>query len=48
MKALAADGISPRECTDEELALLTAPEEVELIRHLSAYTDEIIGAARGL
>ena len=46
LKALAADGISPRECTDEELALLTAPEEVELIRHLSAYTDEIIGAAR--
>ena len=46
LKALAADGITPRECTDEELALLTAPEEVELIRHLSAYTDEIIGAAR--
>lgn len=46
LKSLAADGITPRECTDEELALLTAPEEVELIRHLSAYTDEIIGAAR--
>ena len=25
---------------------VSAPEEVELIRHLSAYTDEIIGAAR--
>ena len=46
LKALAAEGISPRECSDEELALLTAPEEVELIRHLSAYTDEIIAAAR--
>ena len=46
LKSLAAEGISPRECSDEELALLTAPEEVELIRHLSAYTDEIIAAAR--
>ena len=29
-KALASDGITPRECTDAELALLTAPEEKEL------------------
>lgn len=46
LKALAAEGISPRECTDEELALLTAPEEIELIRHLSAYTGEIVTAAQ--
>ena len=46
LKALAAEGITPRECTDEELALLTAPEEIELIRHISAYTGEIIGAAK--
>ena len=45
-KALAKDGILPRPCSDEELALLTAPAERELIRHLSAYTDEIIGAAK--
>ena len=45
-KALAADGISPRECADSELALLTAPEEKELINHLSLYTTEIIGAAK--
>ncbi len=46
LKALAAEGIAPRACTDDELALLTAPEEVELIRHLSAYTGEIIAAAK--
>lgn len=45
-KALAAEGISPRDCTDEDLALLTEPEEIELIRHLSAYTGEIVAAAQ--
>ena len=45
-KALAAEGIFPRDCTDEELALLTEPEEIELIRHLSAYTGEIVAAAQ--
>ena len=48
LKALEAEGITPRDCTDEELALLNAPEEIELIRHLSAYTDEIVAAAQGL
>lgn len=46
LKALAADGITPRPCTDEELRLLTAPAELDLIRHLSAYTSEIIEAAK--
>lgn len=45
-KALAKDGISPRACTDEELGLLTAPAEIELIRHLSAYTSELVQAAK--
>ncbi|QEY34677.1 arginine--tRNA ligase [Caproiciproducens galactitolivorans] len=45
-KTLAAEGIHLRDCTDEELALLTAPEEIELIRHLSAFTSEIIAAAQ--
>ncbi len=45
-KTLEADGIKLRECTDEELALLTAPEEIELIRHLSAFTGEIIASAQ--
>lgn len=46
LKALEKDGIIPRKCTDEELALLTAPEETELINHLAAYTGEIISAAK--
>ena len=45
-KALAADDILPRSCTDDELQLLTEPEEKELIRHLAAYTGEIIAAAK--
>ncbi|HCA04845.1 MAG TPA: arginine--tRNA ligase [Ruminococcaceae bacterium] len=45
-KALAADGITPRECTDAELSLLTADEERELIGHLALYTNEIISAAK--
>ena len=36
----------PRDCSDEELALLDSPAERELIRHLSAYTNEIIQAAK--
>ncbi len=46
LKNLAAEGIHPRACTDEELALLTAPEETDLIRHLAACTEEIIASAR--
>ncbi len=46
IKALAAEGISPRECTDSELQLLTAPEEIDLIVHLASYTEEIISSAK--
>ncbi|MDD5953079.1 MAG: arginine--tRNA ligase [Oscillospiraceae bacterium] len=45
-RALAQDGIHLRPCTDEELALLTAPAEIELMRHLAAYTDQIILSAK--
>ena len=45
-KSLAKDGITPRTCTAEELALLTAPEERELIHYLSLYTNEVISAAK--
>lgn len=48
LKALAADGITPRKCTDEELMLLKAPEEIELITHLASYTEEIILSAKSL
>lgn len=45
LKALAKEGISPRECGDDELALLTQPEERELIGHIAAFQSEIITAA---
>lgn len=45
IKKLAAVGKEPRACTAEELERLDKPEERELIRHLSALTDEIITAA---
>jgi len=46
LKALAAEGITPTDATDEQLALLTAPEEIELIRRIGDLTDEIILAAK--
>ena len=46
LRNLEADGITARSCTDEELCLLGAPEEVELIHLLSSYDSEIIAAAR--
>ena len=45
-KALTKDGIAPRKCTSEELALLTSPEEKELISHLALYSSEIVSAAK--
>ena len=44
---LAGEGLTLRPCTDEELALLSTPEEIELLRHIASYTDEIAAAARG-
>lgn len=46
LKTLESESISPRECTDEELALLTTDEEIELINKLAALPDEIISAAK--
>lgn len=46
LKKLAGEGKEPRECTIPELVLLSAPEEKELIRHLSSLTDEIISSAK--
>ncbi|MGI6283572.1 arginine--tRNA ligase [Caproicibacterium lactatifermentans] len=45
-RTMKEEGVELRDCTDEELALLTAPEEIELIHHLSAYTGEIIESAK--
>lgn len=41
-----AEGVTVRDCTKDELKLLTAPEEIELIRHLASLTDEIINSAK--
>lgn len=46
LKALENAGITKRECSQEELLLLTCPEELNLIRHLAAFTGEIVSAAR--
>lgn len=46
IKGLAENGITQRACTDEELALLTAPEEIELINKLASLTGEIVTAAK--
>ncbi len=46
IRNLAAEGITARPCTAEELMLLAAPEERDLIAYLAAYTDEIIQAAK--
>ncbi len=46
LKKIEADGITVRDCTKAELSLLTAPEEIELIRHLAAFTDEIVSSAK--
>ncbi|MBQ8495298.1 MAG: hypothetical protein IJ465_06045 [Clostridia bacterium] len=44
-RKLAEEGITPRTCTADELALLTAAEEKELIRFIAGYTQELIDAA---
>lgn len=46
LKKSAAQGTEQRNVTDEELLLLSAPEERELIRHLAALTDEIVLSAK--
>lgn len=46
LKALAKDGVTPRSVCDNELKLLTADEEKELINHIAAFSDEIISAAK--
>ncbi len=46
IKGLSENGITQRACTDEELALLTAPEEIELINKLASLTGEIVTAAK--
>lgn len=46
LKNLSAQNIQPRECSAQELELLCAPEEKELIRALAQCPQEIINAAK--
>ena len=46
LKALEKDGVVKRVCSEEELLLLVQPEELSLIRHLAAYTGEVVSAAK--
>ena len=46
LKKAQNEGVTLRVPSDDELNLLTSDEEKELIRHLSALTDEIITAAK--
>ena len=41
LRNLSAEGIEPRKCTKDQLTLLKAPEERELIRRISEFTGEI-------
>lgn len=46
LRNIEAEGVAIRSCTDDELTLLTASEETELIHLLSAFDSEIIAASR--
>ncbi len=46
LRALGEENIEIREATREELCLLTAPEEKELITHIAKLPEEIITAAK--
>ena len=46
IRNLEAQGIALRECSADELCLLTAPEEKELILHIAGLTNEIISSAK--
>ena len=45
LKALENDGITVRDCSYDELALLNTPEEKELISYIADYTNEVIVSA---
>jgi len=48
IRNLASENIEKKNLTIEELSVLTTPEEKELIRHLGAYSGEIIKGANEL
>lgn len=46
IKKLNAEGVEMRKCSPEELKLISSEEEIAIIKHLAALTDEIITAAK--
>ena len=46
VKKLAEENITPRDCTAEDYAKLTAPEEIELINKLASLEDEVVTTAK--
>lgn len=46
LRKVESEGITVRDCKKDELKLLAAPEEIELIRHLASLTDELINSAK--
>ena len=46
IRNLESEGVSLRDCSQEELAKLSAPEEKELVIHISSLTNEIIASAK--
>ncbi len=46
MNKLNAEGIKPRAVTVEDLNLLTMPEEIELIRRIAQFPNELVDAAK--
>ncbi|MBQ9673156.1 MAG: arginine--tRNA ligase [Ruminococcus sp.] len=46
INALKNDGITARSLTEDELAVLSADEEKNIIRHLASFEEEIISAAK--
>lgn len=48
ISTLAQDGVTYRECTDEELMLLTAPEEKDLLDFIADYENQVVLSAKNL
>lgn len=46
IKKIESDGVNIRECEKAELMLLSTSEEIELIKHLASFTEEIQNAAK--
>ncbi|MGN1118007.1 MAG: arginine--tRNA ligase [Acutalibacteraceae bacterium] len=46
LRKLEEQNITLTQCSEKQLMLLTAPEERELIRHLSSLTDTVVSAAK--